>query len=654
MAISARLDELKKKFDENPRRYFAPLANELRKQGDLAQAIALCRTHLPNQPGHISGNIVLAQALYESQALVEARRAFEAALELDPENLIALRYLGDIARQEGSPAAAHAWYQRVLEADPRNDEIAQLLREVEDESSAAAEPVGSSYAPPAVDAAAAVPVTPSAPSEPRVPILVPPAYHPEPVPSAQVPPPAAAPEQLAPPPLPVPPFEAVQVSEPPVEPVLEPVDESFFSKPEPAGELQAMADAGTDDWFGEPNRDQGRQAAPAGESLFPDLSEAARLPQPPEPALDEFTLDWEVSEQSTGWSEPAEEPQGTPDAPAQAEFTTPQDAAVEETPLESPSAPAEPAMSESVEPEARPFEWQASFSSDVGDAVYWDVEPATTRQPTPWDSLVVPDPQEPQDDARFQAPPDVSETLHADPLLGRTPDFTRTVEEEPPAPFVTETMAELYLQQGFNEEALAIYRQLLAQAPGDETLQRRVATLEQGGGSSVVDLQPRAAAEPGSAPSVRAFFARFATRSRRERASPGGAAPNASDAEDERGAGTFGGAATREEALTQPDEGPGTLTDVFSTRAVAPEDATAASTLASAFEDVPEAASDQGELSLGHLFRDVEAHSAGAVTAGEYAPDSHPAAPDEASSGDVESHADIEQFTAWLEGLKKK
>lgn len=26
MATSARLDELKKKFDENPRRYFAPLA----------------------------------------------------------------------------------------------------------------------------------------------------------------------------------------------------------------------------------------------------------------------------------------------------------------------------------------------------------------------------------------------------------------------------------------------------------------------------------------------------------------------------------------------------------------------------------------------------------------------------------------------------
>jgi hypothetical protein len=134
MAISARLDELKKKFDENPRRYFAPLANEYRKQGDTTQAIALCRTHLPNQPGHISGHIVLAQALYECRELAESRLIFEAALELDPENIIALRYLGDIAREQGSPAAAQAWYRRVLEFDPRNEEIAQLLADVREDA----------------------------------------------------------------------------------------------------------------------------------------------------------------------------------------------------------------------------------------------------------------------------------------------------------------------------------------------------------------------------------------------------------------------------------------------------------------------------------------------------------------------------------------
>lgn len=127
MSTPARIDELRKKFDENPRRYFAPLANEYRKAGDLDQAIALCREHLPKQPGHMSGHIVYGQALYEAGELIQARSVFESALQLDPENLIALRHLGDIAKASGDPSTARRWYERVLDADPRNDDIAAQL-----------------------------------------------------------------------------------------------------------------------------------------------------------------------------------------------------------------------------------------------------------------------------------------------------------------------------------------------------------------------------------------------------------------------------------------------------------------------------------------------------------------------------------------------
>jgi tetratricopeptide (TPR) repeat protein len=127
MSTAARIEELRKKFDENPRRYFAPLANELRKAGELTQAIALCREHLPKQPGHMSGYIVFGQALYESGDLDEARAVFEQALALDPENLIALHHLGHIAKQVGDNGAARRWYERALETDPRNDDIAHQL-----------------------------------------------------------------------------------------------------------------------------------------------------------------------------------------------------------------------------------------------------------------------------------------------------------------------------------------------------------------------------------------------------------------------------------------------------------------------------------------------------------------------------------------------
>ncbi len=145
MASSTRIEELEKKFNENPRRYFAPLANEYRKAGDVQQAIAICRTYVPQQPGHMSGHIVFGQALFEAGDHDEARGVFEAALGLDPENLIALRHLGDIAREHGETDDARAWYRRVLDADPRNDDVAALLTSVEAEQASAAADVSATW-----------------------------------------------------------------------------------------------------------------------------------------------------------------------------------------------------------------------------------------------------------------------------------------------------------------------------------------------------------------------------------------------------------------------------------------------------------------------------------------------------------------------------
>ena len=137
--MNARLEELRSKFQENPRRYFAPFANELRKAGDTAQAISVCRAHLIGQPGHVSGHIVLGQALYEAGEAIEARDIFTAALELDPENLIALRTLGEIAQVNGEFGAARQWYERLLDADPRNNEVAQFLKDLPPEAPSAPE-----------------------------------------------------------------------------------------------------------------------------------------------------------------------------------------------------------------------------------------------------------------------------------------------------------------------------------------------------------------------------------------------------------------------------------------------------------------------------------------------------------------------------------
>jgi tetratricopeptide (TPR) repeat protein len=130
MPDSPRLDQLRRQFRDNPRRFFAPLASELRRAGLLEEAVALGRAHLPQFPAHLSGTIVFGQALYDLGELTEARAVFEEALRADPENLVALRVLGDIAKRRGDPAAARRWYERVLDADPRNDEIASQLQDL--------------------------------------------------------------------------------------------------------------------------------------------------------------------------------------------------------------------------------------------------------------------------------------------------------------------------------------------------------------------------------------------------------------------------------------------------------------------------------------------------------------------------------------------
>jgi len=143
MQGSTRIDELRTKFNENPRRYFAPLANEYRKAGDTEQAIAICRAQLAHQPGHMSGHVVYGQALYDAKLMDDARMVFEQALSLDPENMIVLRHLGDIARQRGEDGEARHWYGRALESDPQDPEIAAYVAELnEPVTGAAAESTG--------------------------------------------------------------------------------------------------------------------------------------------------------------------------------------------------------------------------------------------------------------------------------------------------------------------------------------------------------------------------------------------------------------------------------------------------------------------------------------------------------------------------------
>ncbi|MDQ3696573.1 MAG: tetratricopeptide repeat protein [Gemmatimonadota bacterium] len=380
MVSSALILELEKQFSDNPRRVFARLANEYRKSGDVGRAIEMCRAHVPQQPSYISGHIVLGQALYDDGQLDDARRTFEMALSLDPENLIALRQLGDIARLRGDTAIARDWYTRLLDVDPQNTEIIGQIDALD-------------------------PGTAASTSQPhRTPVAV-----------------TGESTDWA--------TESAGEREPTAVATSE-------APPSPSGIADDPAA-----WTGDSDRSGDlRQAIdwPSDTTVLLDDEE----PIAPEGAASDAVaehepLDLAFNENEVMVDELGYESNAVSTVKVEAELPAFDDALdLSAASLELPSAHEPPAALRVERAEASEF--------SVGEA-------ATD-----------------QDEG---SPGDAAE-----------PDDT-------PAAFVTETMAELYLQQGFRDEALGIYRRLLTLHPDDEALRDRVSRLEAGDTASIDEIR---------------------------------------------------------------------------------------------------------------------------------------------------------------------
>lgn len=458
MAGSPRIDELKKKFDENPGRYFAPLANEYRKAGQIEQAIEICRMYLAEKPGHMSGLIVFGQALFEARQFEEARKTFEQALALDPENLIALRHLGDISREIGDPAAAMGWYQRVLDADPRNEEIAAALAEVAAEAEVAGAPAAAEAAssgmsgwgdinPEGSDAGASTLLIPT-----NAPMSASPAAAP----------PAEAPRGLS-----------IQI-------------------PRISLELGAIE-------------------SPQG---------SAPAEAPPSPS----------SVASSSVAPSSVTPSSAPPSTAPPSTAPPASAAPEARTLEFVPPPVQDTHRPSLGISSMGIEQAQEFESGIGTggSGAGGGDGGGTELDRPFDAGPGRPPESGSpvglETAEFQ-PPTGRIPSGRDSISGfvvEEPPAWETQQEEPapPAPaagFVTETMAELYLKQGYRTEAIGVYRQLVAQHPGDSALREKLQRLETQ--ESPRDEPPavpsRSVPQPpprGSGRNVRTFFGSLGSR----------------------------------------------------------------------------------------------------------------------------------------------
>ncbi len=517
MATPNRVEELQKRYKENGRRYFAPLANEYRKTGDVARAIVLLQKHLGENPQNLNGLVVYGQCLFEMGKADEARQPFEMALALDPENLIALRHLGDIARAAGDAPGARGWYAKLLELDRRNDEVLEIMKELG--GGEEAKPAAPSQAPSIVSVAGSVSVANPMDSIGMVDLVPPTAETPVPAPPRRPTPPPARP---ATPPRPKTPVDhsakTIEVSaQPKPEKRSSLLDVSFdFGElgvdaapppppppppPEPLLPSEAVE-------YGFAQVDE----TPSAESVLDDLLPSAE-PAPPEPVLGMPAGQIETA--SLIEEAPAGEAlSGLPpiEGLEAAEFSAEVSplAGLESSEFEGgEAAPMDGLESDDFVPPTAPT--KSLEELDTVEFVPPTLASLTGEQPVSVEPIIDTPPEEVEEDDSFveSGLDDLSTTRRSvaglpllEPLGTPTPAATPSVDDLPllpsmdeaetmkvdaaevrkrvetPATFVTETMAQVYIQQGHTERAIEVYRQLIAQSPADEGLRARLRALE--------------------------------------------------------------------------------------------------------------------------------------------------------------------------------
>jgi tetratricopeptide (TPR) repeat protein len=451
MAATSEIEKLERRYAENPDgRYFAPLADAYRKTGELAHAIELVRAGLAKHPDYLSAHIVLGRCLLDKKDDAAAGQAFRDVLGLDPENIIALKSLAEIAERQEDPAQAQEWLRRLLKVDPMNAEAEADLKRIG--TAAAAMPTAQvpalDVAPPAPEAEFFAP-----PAEVSFADILEPTSLSADVSAAEAAAPAA--EVLPPHPPEAPPAAAEGPS------VVRPSEGIVFSQfVAPEGEVptQAIETAPFDDTLAWGTGERSSRAI-SQKDVDAALHEHEAALAAPSTELDTPGAAPHVEAQplptEEAWAGPPQDgitleltPEGRLDVPV-----TPPPALY----FAEPAPPAPAAEPEPARPEAPAAEAEAE---PAGRSSLADLPLIMPEDVTPPEEMARP--------AARHAPVEAPEPA---------PSAVEAGDPEQP-PLLTETMGDLYLRQGFRAEAAEVYRRLLAQRPGDAGLAAKLAALE--------------------------------------------------------------------------------------------------------------------------------------------------------------------------------
>jgi len=142
-------------------RGFVPLADALRRSGELMEAHRLLREGLTRHPDFLAAHVVYGWVHRDGGKLDEAEHWFREALALDPKNIEALRGLGEVLLERGEIPEALGYLELLRQEDPtdlalpgRVEELKTGFADVQEEESEAEPETGPgpwTYPPPVED-----------------------------------------------------------------------------------------------------------------------------------------------------------------------------------------------------------------------------------------------------------------------------------------------------------------------------------------------------------------------------------------------------------------------------------------------------------------------------------------------------------------------
>jgi tetratricopeptide (TPR) repeat protein len=129
---TSEIAKLTERISKDPKsKLFVPLAEEYKKAGDIEMSIHVLTEGLKSNPGYATARSFLGKLLFEKGDISGAQKEFEEVAKAIPDNLMAQRKLGDLYILQNRPADALTHYKTVLSLNPKDQETASLLADVE-------------------------------------------------------------------------------------------------------------------------------------------------------------------------------------------------------------------------------------------------------------------------------------------------------------------------------------------------------------------------------------------------------------------------------------------------------------------------------------------------------------------------------------------